>query len=71
MAGSLVAAAVGVPERVAATVTAFGGGTLLVAIALELVPEADGEAGALTASGCSRARWSTGQRTPGSLATRR
>lgn len=40
------------PERVAATLTAFGGGILLAAIALELVPEADREAGAaLTAVG--------------------
>jgi ZIP family zinc transporter len=50
--GGLVAAAVDLPERVAATITAFGGGTLLSAIALELVPEADAEAGAaLTALG--------------------
>ena len=50
--GGLVAAAVNLPERVAATITAFGGGTLLSAIALELVPEADAEAGAaLTALG--------------------
>jgi zinc transporter, ZIP family len=50
--GGLVAAAVNLPERVAATITAFGGGTLLSAIALELVPEADMEAGAaLTALG--------------------
>jgi ZIP family zinc transporter len=50
--GGLVAAAVSLPERVAATITAFGGGTLLSAIALELVPEADAEAGAaLTAFG--------------------
>jgi ZIP family zinc transporter len=50
--GGLVAAAVSLPERVAATITAFGGGTLLSAIALELVPEADAEAGVvLTALG--------------------
>jgi ZIP family zinc transporter len=50
--GGLIAAAVNLPERVAATITAFGGGTLLSAIALELVPEADAEAGvALTALG--------------------
>jgi ZIP family zinc transporter len=52
LVGGLVAAAVNLPERVAATITAFGGGTLLSAIALELVPEADAEAGtALTALG--------------------
>ncbi|MCA1702251.1 MAG: hypothetical protein LC808_02860, partial [Actinobacteria bacterium] len=37
---------------IAATLTAFGGGVLLAAVALELVPEADREAGlALTAGG--------------------
>jgi zinc transporter, ZIP family len=50
--GGLVAAAISLPERVAATITAFGGGTLLSAIALELVPEADAQAGVgLTAVG--------------------
>jgi zinc transporter, ZIP family len=52
VAGGLVAAVLNLPERIAATVTAFGGGTLLSAIALELVPEADKQAGvALTALG--------------------
>src|SRR5919109_2617641 len=52
VAGGLVAAAVDLPARIAATITAFGGGTLLSAVALELVPEADAEAGAaLTALG--------------------
>lgn len=52
VAGALVAATVRLPARVAATVTAFGGGVLLAAVALELVPEADAEAGiALTATG--------------------
>jgi ZIP family zinc transporter len=48
-----VAAAVGrLPERIAATMTAFGGGVLLAAVALELVPGADLEAGlGLTAGG--------------------
>jgi zinc transporter, ZIP family len=50
--GALVAAVTKLPERIAATVTAFGGGILLAAIAIELVPEADEEAGtALTAFG--------------------
>jgi zinc transporter, ZIP family len=50
--GALVAAVSSLPERVAATITAFGGGTLFSAIALELVPEADAEAGVvLTALG--------------------
>jgi zinc transporter, ZIP family len=52
LAGALVAAAVRLPPRVAAALTAFGGGVLLAAIALELVPEADAEAGTgLTAMG--------------------
>ena len=36
-----MASAVALPARVAATITVFGGGVLLAAIALELVPEAD------------------------------
>lgn len=52
VAGAVAAALLRLPERVAATLTAFGGGILLAAIALELVPEADREAGAaLTAIG--------------------
>jgi len=52
LAGALAAARFRLPERMAATVTAFGGGVLLAAVAFELVPDADAEAGlALTASG--------------------
>lgn len=52
VAGAVAAALLRLPERVAATLSAFGGGILLAAIALELVPEADREAGtALTAIG--------------------
>jgi zinc transporter, ZIP family len=52
LAGAVVAARVRLPERIAATLTAFGGGVLLAAVALELVPEADAEAGtALTTAG--------------------
>ena len=52
LAGAAAAALVRLPGRVAATLTAFGGGILLSAIALELVPEADRAAGAaLTALG--------------------
>lgn len=52
MVGALIASWVKLPERVAAPVTAFGGGILLAAVALELVPEADAEAGlAVTAMG--------------------
>ena len=52
VAGALVAARFRLPERVAATVTAFGGGVMLAAVALELVPDADAGAGiALTAIG--------------------
>ncbi|MGH9024255.1 MAG: hypothetical protein ACRDV9_14355 [Acidimicrobiia bacterium] len=47
IAGALVAAKFTLPERLAATVTAFGGGLLLAAVALELVPEADLQAGPL------------------------
>jgi hypothetical protein len=46
LAGALAAATLQLPARLAAIVTAFGGGTLLAAIALELVPEADDKAGA-------------------------
>lgn len=50
--GAAVAALLQLPARVAAMVTAFGGGVLLAAVALELVPEADRDAGAaLTAAG--------------------
>lgn len=52
VAGALAAALLTLPARVAATLTAFGGGILFSAVALELVPEADREAGAaLTALG--------------------
>jgi zinc transporter, ZIP family len=44
-AGAVVAARVQLPARFSAFVTAFGGGILLAAIALELVPEADERAG--------------------------
>lgn len=50
--GALVAAFTNLPERLSAIVTAFGGGILLAAVALELVPEADARAGqAVTAAG--------------------
>jgi zinc transporter, ZIP family len=45
IAGGAVAAMLKLPERLAALITAFGGGVLLAAIALELVPEADERAG--------------------------
>jgi ZIP family zinc transporter len=45
--GAAIAAATKLPERLAALITAFGGGVLLAAIALELVPEADARAGLL------------------------
>ncbi len=52
LAGGLAAALLRLPERVAATATAFGGGILFAAVALELVPEADSGAGpVLTAAG--------------------
>jgi len=52
LVGATAAVIPHLPSRVAALVTAFGGGILLAAIALELVPEADARAGmALTAGG--------------------
>jgi ZIP family zinc transporter len=51
-AGAVAVALFTLPERAAAIVTSFGGGVLLAAIALELVPEADDRAGpGLTAFG--------------------
>ncbi len=51
-AGAVAAALLRLPPKVAAALTAFGGGILLAAVALELVPEADHEAGlGLTAAG--------------------
>lgn len=50
--GGLLAAVLVLPARMSATVTAFGGGILLAAVALELVPDADERAGLwLTAAG--------------------
>ena len=50
--GALAAAGLRLPPRVAATLTAFGGGILLEAVAFELVPDADDQAGRwLTAGG--------------------
>jgi ZIP family zinc transporter len=50
--GAVAAAFLRLPARFAAALTAFGGGVLFAAIAFELVPEADREAGiALTALG--------------------
>jgi zinc transporter, ZIP family len=52
VAGAAAAAFFRLPDRLAAALTAFGGGILFSAVALELVPEADREAGtALTALG--------------------
>jgi ZIP family zinc transporter len=45
LAGAVVAARAKLPAGFSALVTAFGGGILLAAIALELVPEADERAG--------------------------
>jgi ZIP family zinc transporter len=50
--GAMLAAFTGPHNRLSAELTAFGGGILFAAVALELVPEADAEAGAgLTAVG--------------------
>jgi zinc transporter, ZIP family len=48
LAGAVAAAGLRLPPRVAATLTAFGGGVLLAAVAVELVPEADRLAGRWT-----------------------
>jgi zinc transporter, ZIP family len=52
LAGALIAARFRLPTRLAAMVTAFGGGILMSSVALELVPDADEGAGIrLTAIG--------------------
>jgi zinc transporter, ZIP family len=48
LVGALAAAGLRLPSRVAAALTAFGGGILLAAVALELVPDADRQAGRWT-----------------------
>ena len=49
--GALAAAGLRLPPQVAATLTAFGGGILLAAVAVELVPEADAQAGRWVTAG--------------------
>jgi zinc transporter, ZIP family len=52
LAGALLAARLRLSQAASSALTAFGGGLLLSAVALELVPEADAEAGAaITALG--------------------
>jgi zinc transporter, ZIP family len=52
LAGALAAAYLRLPSKVAAGLTALGGGIMFAAVALELVPESDANAGAaLTALG--------------------
>src|SRR4051812_30725438 len=51
LAGALAAVLLRLPERVAATLTAFGGGILLAAIAFELVPDADAGGGTMLTAG--------------------
>jgi ZIP family zinc transporter len=52
LAGAVAAALLRPRASLAATLTAFGGGILFAAVALELVPDADADAGvALTATG--------------------
>jgi ZIP family zinc transporter len=50
--GAVVAVLLHLPERIAAVVTTFGGGILVAAVAFELVPEADAEAGAWITAIC-------------------
>jgi zinc transporter, ZIP family len=45
LVGAVVAVVLKLPERIAAVLTTFGGGILVAAVAFELVPEADAEAG--------------------------
>jgi ZIP family zinc transporter len=45
LVGAVAAVTLRLPARLAAVITAFGGGILFAAIALELVPEADRQAG--------------------------
>ena len=45
LVGAIAGATLKLPARIAAVITAFGGGVLLAAVALELVPEADAGAG--------------------------
>ena len=49
--GAFAAAGLRLPPRVAATLTSFGGGILLAAVAVELVPEADEQAGRWVTAG--------------------
>jgi zinc transporter, ZIP family len=51
VAGAVIAALVRLPGSVGAIVTSFGGGLLFAAVALELVPEADDQAGAWVTAG--------------------
>ena len=52
LVGAVAAAGLRLPSGVTALITAFGGGILLAAVALELLPEADERAGVwLTAAG--------------------
>lgn len=51
LVGALAAVLLKLPERIAAIVTAFGGGLLFAAVALELVPEADRRAGTWVTAG--------------------
>jgi ZIP family zinc transporter len=50
--GAVAAVLLHLPERIAAIVTTFGGGILVAAVAFELVPEADAEAGAWITAIC-------------------
>lgn len=52
LVGALAAVLLKLPETVAAVVTALGGGLLFAAVAFELVPEADREAGSAITAVC-------------------
>jgi ZIP family zinc transporter len=51
LGGALIAAVKEVPTGITAAVTAFGGGALLAAVAFDVVPRADREAGAAWTAG--------------------
>jgi hypothetical protein len=51
LAGAVAAVVLQLPSRAAAVLTSFGGGLLFAAVALELVPEADEQAGTWLTTG--------------------
>jgi ZIP family zinc transporter len=52
LVGAIIAAFTTLPKWASAAISAFGAGTLLAAVALELVPEADEQAGVTVTAAC-------------------